>query len=161
MSGRKDKYIVNDDNFVLTAFLPFRMNRLAAEVSGRLSVIYAERFGIDIPEWRVMATLGAVEPTTAQAVVASTRTHKSTISRAVSRLIALGWIEQVPSTEDKRERMLRFTPLGRGKFAELVPLVKAFEARLLASMSDAGREGLLSGLAELEGILDLPGNGAV
>ena len=80
------------DNLDLTSFLPFRLNRLSAEMSRRLFEIYGARYGIDIPEWRVLATLGAREPVTAQEVVRSTHTHKSTISRAVARLTDMGWI---------------------------------------------------------------------
>ncbi len=42
----------------LFRFVPFRLNRLAAEVSNALSVEYQARYGLDIPEWRVLATLG-------------------------------------------------------------------------------------------------------
>jgi hypothetical protein len=42
----------------LFRFVPFRLNRLAAEVSNALSVEYQTRYGLDIPEWRVLATLG-------------------------------------------------------------------------------------------------------
>jgi hypothetical protein len=42
----------------LFKFVPFQLNRLAAEVSSALSVEYAARYGLDIPEWRVLATLG-------------------------------------------------------------------------------------------------------
>jgi hypothetical protein len=38
----------------LFRFVPFRLNRLAAEVSAALSGEYQERYGLDIPEWRVM-----------------------------------------------------------------------------------------------------------
>ena len=42
----------------LFRFVPFRLNRLAAEVSNALSDEYQARYGLDIPEWRVLATLG-------------------------------------------------------------------------------------------------------
>src|SRR3954454_3371231 len=42
----------------LFRFASVRLNRLAAEVSSELSIEYRERYGLDIPEWRVIVTLG-------------------------------------------------------------------------------------------------------
>lgn len=134
----------------LDDFLPFRLNRLAAEVSQGLAGLYAERFGIDIPQWRVLATLGSGVPATAQAIVASTRTHKSTISRAVAALVRRGWVARLPSTGDRREAPLTLTVRGREAYAELVPLVLACEAELLGRLRVADRAALLRGIAALE-----------
>jgi len=72
----------------LFRFVPFRLNRLAAEVSAALATEYQERYGLDIPEWRVLATLGfRNDPCSAQYISDCTRTHKSTISRAVTALL--------------------------------------------------------------------------
>jgi len=142
------------DGFDLNAFLPFRLNRLAAEVSERLAGIYAERFGLDIPQWRVLATLSAGR-CTAQAIVASTRTHKSTISRAVRELGARGLIERDVSGADKRAYVLKLTAEGRKLFRQLQPLVLAYEDELLSRMTAAGAKGLLRAVGALEEALGL------
>jgi DNA-binding MarR family transcriptional regulator len=138
----------------LNEFLPFRLNRLAAELSRRLHEIYGARYGIDIPEWRVIATLGAHEPVTAQEVVRSTRTHKSTISRAVAKLIDMGWIERVADDNDRRQMMLRFTTAGRKAYGELVPLVLDAERKVFAKL---GRDApaVREALTRLEQVLDV------
>ena len=65
----------------LFKFVPFRLNRLAAEVASALSAEYQARYGLDIPEWRVLATLGfRNDACSAQYISHCTRTHKSTIS---------------------------------------------------------------------------------
>lgn len=138
----------------LASFLPFRLNRLSAEMSRRLFEIYGERYGIDIPEWRVLATLGASEPITAQEVVRSTRTHKSTISRAVARLTEMGWIERTTDDGDRRQMKLRFTAKGRSAYREIVPLVLEAEQEVLARLG--GKQAAVrAALLQLETALDL------
>lgn len=139
----------------LSAFLPFRLNRLAAEVSQDLADLYAVRFGIDVPQWRVLATLGAGPPITAQAVAASTRTHKSTISRAVAALLRRGWLRRLPDDGDRRRALLALTERGRAAYEEIVPLVLAYETELLARLPAAERAALDRGIAELERSLGL------
>src|SRR5438034_10577756 len=84
----------------LFRFVPFRLNRLAAEVSAALAIEYQERYGLDIPEWRVLATLGfRNDPCSAQYISDCTRTHKSTISRAVTALLKRRLIERVENAD--------------------------------------------------------------
>ena len=97
----------------LFRFVPFQLNRLAAEVSGALSGEYQERYGLDIPEWRVLATLGfRNDACSAQYIADCTRTHKSTISRAVTALMARQLVERVANEIDRREFSLRMTRKG-------------------------------------------------
>ncbi len=146
-------------DFELTRFLPFRLNRLAAEISEQLSSLYAERFGIDIPQWRVLATLSSGEGWTAKAIVASTRTHKSTISRAVEALVSRGLIESVRSPHDKREYRLRLTASGRKLFRQLEPLVLDYEEKLIGQMGEDNRR-LERAIGALEKALGLEAEGA-
>ena len=45
----------------LEEFLPYRLNVVASLVSQALSRIYVDRYGIDVPEWRILVTLGQYE----------------------------------------------------------------------------------------------------
>ena len=142
------------------AFVPFRLNRLAAAVSQHLSAIYRGRFELDIPEWRVMATVGQDPRCTAQHIVASTRMHKTRVSRAIAHLLERGLIERVPRAADRREMQLRLSSPGRRMYAQLVPLALLRERALLACMSTRELRSFLTGLARLEGFLGLTGTAA-
>jgi DNA-binding MarR family transcriptional regulator len=140
----------------LFKFVPFRLNRLGAEVSAALSSEYRMRYGLDIPEWRVMATLGfRVEPCSAQYIAQCTRTHKSTISRAVTSLLEHGLIERVENTEDRREFRLALTRKGQALYEELIPRLLRREQEILSCLTAQERREFARLLGKIEDSLDL------
>jgi len=140
----------------LFRFMPFRLNRLAAEVSAALSVEYRERYGLDIPEWRVLATLGFREGAcTAQYISHCTRTHKSTISRAVTTLMRRRIIERVENENDRREFALQLTPKGRTLYEELIPRLLSKEQQILSCLSVQERRQFAAALGRIEQSLEL------
>ena len=140
----------------LFRFVPFRLNRLAAEVSAALSDEYQERYGLDIPEWRVLATLGfRNQACSAQYIVHCTRTHKSTISRAVTALMSRQLIERVENRDDRREYRLRMTAKGKALYEELIPRLKRREQEILSCLSAQERKDFAMLLGKIESSLDL------
>ena len=141
----------------LSGFVPFRLNRLATAVSEYLAVIYRERFGLEVPEWRILVTIGLQDDCTAQQVAASTRMHKTRVSRAVAALRKRGLVGRAPSARDARALHLVLTPAGRRLYTALVPLALARERALLGQLSARDQAGLLRGLERLESALGLRG----
>jgi DNA-binding MarR family transcriptional regulator len=140
----------------LLKFMPFRLSRLAAEVSTALASEYSERYGIDVPEWRVIATLGfRATPCSAQFISQRTRTHKSTISRAVTSLLERGAIERVENEDDRREFNLRLSRKGRDLYEELIPLLLRKESIMLSCLSAHERRDFAVLLGKIEKSLDL------
>ena len=140
----------------LFKFVPFRLNRLGAEVSAALSSEYRARYGLDIPEWRVMATLGfRNEACSAQYIAQCTRTHKSTISRAVTSLLEHGLIERVENSADRREFRLALTRKGHALYEELIPRLLRREQEILACLSAQERKEFARLLGKIEDSLDL------
>src|SRR3981189_91845 len=140
----------------LFRFVPFRLNRLAAEVSAALSREYQERYGLDIPEWRVLATLGFRDDAcSAQYIAHCTRTHKSTISRAVTALMTRRLVERVENEDDRREFALRMTPKGKALYEELIPRLLRKERDILSCLSAQERKDFALMLGKIEQSLDL------
>ncbi len=140
----------------LFRFVPFRLNRLAAEVSAALSGEYRERYGLDIPEWRVLATLGfRNEACSAQYIAHCTRTHKSTISRAVTALMTRQLVERVENEDDRREYALRMTRKGKALYEELIPRLLRKEEEILSCLSAREQKDLATMLGKIEQSLDL------
>jgi DNA-binding MarR family transcriptional regulator len=140
----------------LFRFVPFRLNRLAAEVSAALSSEYQERYGLDIPEWRVLATLGfRNDPCSAQYISHCTRTHKSTISRAVTALMRRQLVERVENADDRREFALGLTRKGRALYEELIPRLLRKEREIMSCLTTDERASFALALGKIEKSLDL------
>ena len=140
----------------LFRFVPFRLNRLSAEVSAALSGEYQERYGLDIPEWRVLATLGFRDDAcSAQYIAHCTRTHKSTISRAVTALMARQLVERVENADDRREFQLRMTRRGKALYQKLIPRLLRKEQEILACLSARERRDFALLLGKIEKSLNL------
>lgn len=127
---------------VLDAFLPYRLSVLANRASAALARLYADRFGIGIPEWRAMAVLGMGEPLSAGQVAERTAMDKVRVSRALAALAAKGLVERAADAADRRRAVLRLSPAGAAVHGEIVPLALAYERRLLAGLSPEERREL-------------------
>jgi DNA-binding MarR family transcriptional regulator len=134
----------------LEAFLPYRLSVLTNTVSRWLSEIYAERFGITVPEWRVLAALGRFAPLAASEVAGCTAMDKVQVSRAIARLSRRTLIARARDAKDKRRSRLELSARGRAMLAELAPLALAREAALLQSLTAAERAALDVALAKLQ-----------
>ena len=140
---------------LLANFTPFRITRLATGVSDHLAQLYKQRFGLEVPEWRVIVTVGSAWTCTAQHIADSTRMHKTRVSRAIAHLVKRGLIERTCNADDRREMELRLTKSGRAMYAELVPRALDRERALLACFSEEELRAFNEGLERLEEFLGL------
>jgi len=123
----------------LEEFLPYRLNVVANLVSQALSRIYVDRYGIGVPEWRILVTLGQFDTMTAKAVGAHSHMHKTKVSRAVSALERRKLIVRRANRADRREAFLSLTPAGRAIYRDLAPGALEFARRLFETIDPADR----------------------
>lgn len=134
----------------LERFLPYRLSVLSNHVSQTIANAYAERFGIGITEWRVIAVLGRYPELSANGVADRTAMDKVAVSRAVARLLRRGLIEREMHGSDRRRSVLQLSEAGYRVYDEVVPLALGYERDLLARLDDGERAMLDRLLTKLD-----------
>ena len=126
----------------LDHFVPYRLSVLSNRVSDAIARHYSERFGLSIPEWRVMAVLGQTPGLSARDVATRTAMDKVQVSRAVASLLHTKRIARVGDKKDARITRLSLTRPGTAIYNEIVPLALHLEAVFLAALTPAERTTL-------------------
>lgn len=122
--------------FDLEHFLPYRLSLLTNTVSRGIAASYRDAHGISVTEWRVLAVLGRYPGLAAFELSDRTAMDKVAIHRAVKSLESRGLLERRTDSGDGRRRSLYLTrPRGRALLEAIVPQAKAFEQRLLESLT--------------------------
>jgi len=124
----------------LDRFLPYRLSVLSNIVSTAISGAYEKRFGLTIPEWRVMAVLAMTPGLSAAEVAERTAMDKVAVSRAVASLLRARRIVRQTARADRRRSLLRLSAAGEKVYAQVVPMALDYERDLLAPLSLKDRE---------------------
>ncbi|SME92854.1 DNA-binding transcriptional regulator, MarR family [Tistlia consotensis] len=121
--------------FSLGDFLPYRLSVTTNRISRAFAERYSARFGLSIPEWRVLAVLGSFAPLSSNEICERTAMDKAKVSRAVALLTGKGLVDRAAHPEDQRLLRLSLSPRGRGTFEAVVPIAEELEAELTAELS--------------------------
>jgi DNA-binding MarR family transcriptional regulator len=126
----------------LDRFLPYRLSVLSNTVSTAIAGAYQQRFGLTIPEWRVMAVLAMNPGLSAAEVAQRTAMDKVAVSRAVTSLLKQRRIARQMARADRRRSLLQLSPAGRRVYAQVVPFALAYERALIEPLSAKERATL-------------------
>lgn len=144
----------------LADFLPYQLSVTSNAVSGRISQEYRERFGLNVPEWRVMAVLGDAGTLTQRELTEFTLMDKVAVNRACKVLEERGLAARKPNDRDGRSHLLELTDAGREMHGAIMPLALEMERRLFSTFSEEERQAFRSLLARVkEEVRDLDAEG--
>ena len=119
----------------LDAYLPYRLSVASNAVSGLIARAYEDRFGLSIPQWRLICVLAEDGALTQVAIVTRTGMDKVTVSRSAQGLSKRRLVARSDHHADGRSHMLTLTGEGRRLHAEIAPLALAYEAALIAGLA--------------------------
>jgi len=141
---------MTDQPFLLDQFLPYRLSVLSNRLSAAIAESYSRRYGLSIPEWRVIAVLAHAPGASAAEVAERTAMDKVAVSRAVRRLQQTGRVSRRMAAGDRRRSILELTADGRRIYARVTPALRRYEEALLTALDASEREALGTLLRRLE-----------
>ncbi len=140
---------------VLDTYLPYRLSVASNKVSGLIARAYEKRFGLTIPQWRIMVTLAGGVSLSQKGLVERTAMDKVTISRAVGVLVNRGYLIKSENLPDKRSDLLSLCETGHEVVEAVSPLAQSIEAALKGAIGQENAIFLDKMLRELEAQVDL------
>ena len=139
---------------ILEDFLPYRLSLLSNTISSRIAATYQDKFGISMPEWRIMAVLAEYPESAADDVCQRTRIEKSVVSRAVARLLGRHLLVREFDQQDRRRSILSLSETGQAVYAEVMPVAEHFEGLFLSGLNEAEKKQLSTLLTKLQSRAD-------
>jgi DNA-binding MarR family transcriptional regulator len=133
----------------LADYLPYRLAITSNAVTGLIAGDYGEKFGLTVPEWRIMAVLGEAGAMTQRDLVRATLIDKVAVNRACKALDTRGLVARSPNAADGRSHHLLLSEAGRAMHDEIWPLARADYERIFAVLSDAEAQTLRALLDKL------------
>src|ERR1700761_3241874 len=124
----------------LDRFVPYRLSVLSNRVSSAIAREYSERFGLSVPEWRIMAVLGQTPGLSARDVALRTAMDKVQVSRAVASLVDGRRVKGEGDEAEGRVTRLSLTSKGQSIYDEVAPLALHLEEVFLAALTPDERK---------------------
>jgi DNA-binding MarR family transcriptional regulator len=117
----------------------FRVHTLASSLFKGATQYYGVRFGVGLPEMRVLSNLGSEGPLAAHQIVALTAMDKALVSRVLTTLGRRRYVTSSSPKTDPRRRTWDLTSTGRDLVRQLRPEWKRREAIIQAGLSESER----------------------
>jgi DNA-binding MarR family transcriptional regulator len=121
----------------------YRIYALASSLSKGAMRFYLAKFGLALPEMRLLSTLGSHRRLSSLEFVELTAMDKGLVSRVLNSLAKRGCVEQVLSAAGSGRRVWKLSRTGAALVARLRPVWKERESRLQADLSPQDRALLL------------------
>jgi MarR family transcriptional regulator, temperature-dependent positive regulator of motility len=126
-----------------------RFNYLALRYNEPLYGWVEQRFGLTRIEFVVIYSLAMQDGVTASEIATSTAFPKNTLSRAVNRLVKLGYVMRRTDAVDRRQQFLSLSSIGQAIYDEALPRFVALEQEMLTPLTLVEREMLSALMAKV------------
>jgi DNA-binding MarR family transcriptional regulator len=135
------------ERFVDT-YLLYLLARASSEVSAQLHD-RLKTHGLQVPEWRVLASLSDGDGMTVGELANRALQHQPTMTKTIDRMVKSGLVDRRQGDPDRRQVRIFITEEGRRRVDAALDDAKSHEAEVLAEYSEDEARRLKSMLLTL------------
>ena len=129
--------------------MPGHLIRRAQQISTAIFSEECGRFDLTSVQYAALTAIRACPGVDATRLSALIAFDRSTLGDVLERLEAKSWIARLPSTTDRRVKLVRLSPAGEALLRQVEPAVRRVQQRLLAPLLPPDRAVMLRLLTQL------------
>ena len=118
------------DGPFVDSYLPALLAQASQLISGEFHRVVTRK-GMNVSEWRVLASLAGAPPMSIGELARISVTKQPTLTRVLDRMEPQGLVRRVAHGSDRRITLIEITPKGSRQVAGLVELANEHERRVL------------------------------
>jgi DNA-binding MarR family transcriptional regulator len=122
--------------FDLNSYVPCQLATLTHSIMRSVASVFEERYGISMPEWKVLAIIASKPSLSAVSVARLAQMDTVAVSRAVTKLMDRGLLLRDLDSEDRRRSVLNLSAEGAELHDQIAPMARQLEANLLEDFSE-------------------------
>jgi len=130
--------------------LTYRFSILSSLVIRCVAAMYGPKYRLLPSGWKAMASIGRFGPVSAKEVCAHTTVPPDKITRAVDRMVELGFVVRRKDAADRRRIALSLSAAGERAYRDIERVTRRVEIALLNVLSARERETFNAILDKLE-----------
>ena len=147
--------------FDLNDYIPCLLATLTQSIMRSVASLFEDRYGISLPEWKVLAIIREKPGLSAVAVARRAQMDTVAVSRAVTKLLDRGLVLRELDSEDRRRSVLDVSAEGLELHDQIAPVACELEASLLEGAFVAVlQSGDVLGVQRADVVKRGPGRGA-
>lgn len=136
---------------VFRNLLSYEVNRTSDLLRRIASVSLRREHGVSLMEWRTLARIEAMQPVMLRDLVEHSSTDKAQISRIVTGLVCVGWVERTAHATDARSATLALTAEGTAMARTLGRAARERDRALRSALTQKEAGQLIAILAKVRG----------
>lgn len=135
----------------LDDYVTYKVTVLAQMFGREAARIYSAKWGLSLPQYRIMTVLGKLPGMSLRELTDQTQMDKGQISRVVTQMEADGLIKRESDKEDGRRLILTLTQSGNNLFLQTIGTAESRQKAILGVLSREELDNLNATLAKLSG----------